>query len=82
MLIDSKELDSDQLREKSRISGVSDSLLLEYFGEIGLSDTDAQKKLFIIRSVMYGSLQTSGDSAVDAIATIKEFLEKEFNIKF
>ena len=77
MLIDSKELDSDQLREKSRISGASDSLLLEYFRESGLSGTDAQKKLFIIRSVMYGSLQTAEGSGIDAIATIKEFLEKE-----
>ena len=79
MLTDSKELDSDQLREKSRISGASDSLLLEYFKNSGLSDDESQKKLFIIRSLMYGAIQTSSDSCVDAIATIKEFLEKELS---
>ncbi len=79
MLIDSKELDSDQLREKSRISGASDSLLLEYFKESGLSNSESQKKLFIIRSVMYGAVQMLGNGESYSIDVIREFLEKELS---
>lgn len=79
MLIDSKELDSDQLREKSRISGASDSLLLEYFKEGGLSNSESQKKLFIIRSVMYGAVQMLGNGESYSIDVIREFLEKELS---
>ena len=79
MLTDSKELDSDQLREKSRISGAADSLLLEYFKESGLSDTDAEKKLFLIRSVMYGAVQLLGNGEAYSIDVIREFLDKELS---
>lgn len=77
MLTDSRELDSDQLREKSRISGAADSLLIEYFKEAGLSDAEAQKKLFIIRSVIYGSVQMLGNGEPYGIDVIRDFLEKE-----
>jgi AcrR family transcriptional regulator len=79
MLTDSKELDSDQLREKSRISGAADPLLIEYFKETGLSDAEAQKKLFIIRSVMYGAVQMLGNGESYNIDIIREFLEKELS---
>ena len=77
MLTDSRELDSNQLREKSRISGAADSLLLDYFTESGLSADEAQKKLFIIRSVMYGAVQMLGNGESFSIDVVREFLEKE-----
>ena len=79
MLIDSKELDSDQLREKSRISGTSDSLLLEYFKESKLSDSEARNKLFIIRSVMYGAVQILGNGESHSSEVVREFLESELS---
>ena len=79
MLTDSRELDSDQLREKSRISGAADSLLIEYFKEKNLSDDEIQKKLFIVRSVMYGAVQMLGNGESYSIEIIREFLEKELS---
>ena len=79
MLTDSRELDSDQLREKSRISGAADSLLIEYFKEKNLSDEEIQKKLFIIRSVMYGAVQMLGNGESYSVEIIREFLEKELS---
>ena len=79
MLTDSKELDSDQLREKSRISGAADSLLIEYFKEKSLSDDEIQKKLFIVRSVMYGAVQMLGNGESYSVEIIREFLEKELS---
>ena len=79
MLTDSRELDSDQLREKSRIAGAADSLLIEYFKEKNLSDEEIQKKLFIIRSVMYGAVQMLGNGESYSVEIIREFLEKELS---
>jgi hypothetical protein len=77
MLTDSKELDSDQLREKSRISGSADSLLLEYFKEKGYSDEDSTKKLFIIRAIILGAVQMLGNGEPYNINVIRDFLDKE-----
>ena len=79
MLTDSKELDSDQLREKSRISGAADSLLLEYFKENGYSNEDATKKLFIIRAIILGSVQMLGNGDLYSIDITREFLDKELS---
>jgi hypothetical protein len=77
MLTDSKELDSDQLREKSRISGAADSLLLEYFTQKGYSNEDAAKKLFVIRAIILGAVQMLGNGEPYSIDIVREFLDKE-----
>lgn len=81
ILMDSRELDSKQLLEKSRLDDVTDSLIKEFCNAHGLSDYEAKKKSFSIRSIMYGATRMlSGgelDNSHESIAMIREILEKE-----
>lgn len=81
LLMDSRELDSNQLLERSRIDRITDRLIDNFCKERGLSPTDAKKKEFAIRSIMYGATQMLGngelENSPESISMIREFLEKE-----
>ena len=81
LIMDSRELDGDQLLEKSRINETTDGLISEFCREKGLSDADAKMKSLAIRTIMYGSTQmlSNGEleSSPDSIRIIRELLEKE-----
>lgn len=81
LLMDSRELDSDQLLEKSRINQTTERLIEDFCFEKGLSKAEAKKKNFAIRSITYGAthMLSAGelDNSPESIAMIRESLEKE-----
>lgn len=81
LIMDSRELDGEQLLEKSRINETTDSLISEFCREKGLSEADARIKSIAIRAIMYGSTQmlTGGEleNSPESIRVIRELLEKE-----
>ena len=81
LLMDPRELDSDQLFEKSRINKTTDKLIEEFCSKSDLSEAETKKKKFAIRSIMYGTTHMLGcgelENSSESIAMIREALEKE-----
>lgn len=81
MLMDSHELDSDQLFEKSRINKTTERLIDDFCRENKLSAEETKRKNFSIRAIMYGSTQMLGcgelENSPESIALVKALLEKE-----
>ena len=81
LLMDSKELDSDHLLEKSRINKTTETLIEEFCRSKGFSDEETKRKNFAIRSIMYGATHMLGcgelENSPESIAIIRKALEKE-----
>ena len=81
LLMDSRELNSEQLLEKSRISETTNSLIEDFCLQKGLSEIDTKKKKFALRSIIYGATHMLGggelENSPSSIAIIREALEKE-----
>jgi hypothetical protein len=79
--MDPRELDSDQLLEKSRINKTTEALIEEFCREKGFSEDETKRKNFAIRSIMYGATHMLGcgelENSPESISIIRKALEKE-----
>ena len=60
MMMDDRGLDTLQLRERSRISDETKSLISEYCQSLALSKEKTESVSFSVRSILYGATQMLG----------------------
>ena len=81
LLMDSRELDRDQLFEKSRINKTTEGLISDFCRERGLSEEETKMKSIAIRAIIYGTthMLSGGDieNSPESIKTVRTLLEKE-----
>ena len=81
LLMDSRELDGEQLFEKSRINETTESLIAEFCREAGLSGDESKTKSITIRAILYGTTHMLAcgelENSPESIITVRALLEKE-----
>ena len=81
ILMDSRELDKDQFREKSRITEDTRQLIYGFCKDRGFSEEESEKKVFAICATMYGATQMLSGGELENtphnIEMIKNLIEKE-----
>ena len=81
LTMDSRELDGEQLFEKSRINETTEKLIAEFCRKAELSEDEAKLKSIAIRAIMYGSTHMLAcgelENSPESIRTVRALLEKE-----
>ncbi len=65
MMMDDRGLDTLQLRERSRISDETKSLISEYCQSLALPDEKTESVSFSVRSILYGATQMLGSGELN-----------------
>lgn len=84
ILMKDASMSPEQLRAKMRLSDYSSSYVEKYCNEVGMAPEDKKRKLFVVRSIIYGAalLMDSGEldkNDVD-LDMVEKMIDREFDI--
>lgn len=84
LLLNDKNMDSEQIAEKNRISDLTAELIEQYCMRVSMSQEDAVRKIFAVRSFIFGAaLMFNGEVLARDEATmnnIRYCISREFDL--
>lgn len=75
---------AEMLAEKGKLSQASEDLIAHYCDSVGMAESIRRRKIFIVRSILYGAaiMINSGAMAFDSqsLELVRESIEREFDL--